>query len=96
MTTIFLRALRVFGPERQLLKVAEECSECSAAAIRYLDESTDPDRLDHFAEELADVEIMVFQAREIIGGGLVDVWKEKKAKRLNDRLEVIERKRRPA
>lgn len=93
MINTFLRALRVFGPERQLRKVAEECSECSAAAIRYLD---DPDAVDGFAEELADVEIMVFQARQIIGDARVDEWKEKKAKRLHDRLEVIERKRRPA
>ena len=94
MTSIFLRALRVFGPEHQLRKVAEECAECSAAAIRYLNDSIDPARIDHFAEELADVEIMVYQARQIIGDDRVDAWKEKKAKRLHDRLEVIERKER--
>ena len=93
MINTFLRALRVFGPERQLRNVAEECAECSAAAISYID---DPDAVDGFAEEFADVEIMVFQARQIIGDARVDEWKEKKAKRLHDRLEVIERKRRPA
>lgn len=96
MTKVLLRALRVFGPERQLRKVAEECAECSAAAIRYLDDSTDETVVDHFAEELADVEIMVFQARQIIGDARVDEWKERKAKRLHDRLEVVERKRRLA
>ena len=93
MINTFLRAIRVFGPERQLRKIAEECAECSAAVIRYMD---DPDAVDEFAEELADVEIMIFQARQIIGDARVDEWKEKKAKRLRDRLEVIERKRRPA
>lgn len=91
ITTTALAALRVFGPERQIRKAAEECAECSAALIRYLD---DPDEFDHVAEELADVEIMVIQMREIIGGDKVDEWKGKKAKRLHDRLEIIERKRR--
>jgi NTP pyrophosphatase (non-canonical NTP hydrolase) len=84
-----LHALRVFGPERQLRKAAEECAECSAAIIRYID---DPEGADHAAEECADVEIMMIQVREIIGNELVNKWKAKKAERLHDRLKVVEAK----
>ena len=93
MKAILLRALRVFGPEQQLLKAAEECSEASAAIIRYLG---DPEAASHVAEEIADVEIMCFQVRQILGDAAVDEWKLKKAKRLHDRLEIVERKRRTA
>lgn len=85
-----LKALRVFGPERQIRKAAEEMSECAAALIRYLD---DPDRDDQLCEELADVEIMVIQMRAVVGNEPVNAWMEKKAIRLQDRLGVIEAKR---
>lgn len=84
-----LRALRHFGPERQLRKAAEEAAEFSAAIIRYLD---DPDGADHAAEECADMEIMCIQVREIVGSDRIDDWKIKKIRRLHQRLEIKERK----
>ena len=53
-----------YGPQHQLLKLAEEASELSAAAIRFALARTRDDHakeLNHLIEELADVLVMARQ-----------------------------------
>lgn len=76
---LFRAALRRWGPEAQLLKTAEEAAELSAAVVRntlFHDNESD------MAAEMADVEIMLEQARYNGLGPLIDHHKERKLHRL--------------
>ena len=80
---IYRRALDKWGPEAQLLKVAEECSELAAAVLQYLQDRVP---VHEVAEEIADVEIMLGQMR-LYFGVIVESKKQAKLERLADRLE---------
>lgn len=61
--TLDERLLRIFahyGEERQLAKLAEECTELATAALHVLEGRHDVDS-DEFLEELADVIVMTRQ-----------------------------------
>lgn len=79
---IYRRALDKWGPEAQLLKVTEECSELAAAVLQYLQGRVP---VHEVAEEIADVEIMLGQMR-LYFGVIVESKKQAKLERLADRL----------
>lgn len=80
---IYRRALDKWGPEAQLLKVAEECSELAAAVLQHLQNRVP---VHEVAEEIADVEIMLGQMR-LYFGVIVESKKQAKLERLAYRLE---------
>lgn len=80
---IIEKAIRVYGVEHQVIKTIEELSECSAAIARWL---YDPQASYSAEEELADVEIMILQMRQILNSKHIDKWKQKKLERLEKRL----------
>ena len=57
---IYDAAIGTYGKNRQVKKLLEEMAELQDAIIKYDDER---DTLEHVAEELADVTIMLEQAR---------------------------------
>lgn len=76
---ILRAAISKWGEKDQMRMVSEECSELSAAENQYCRGKISRDDL---AGEIADVTIMVQQARMIIGDDLVDIMIDKKMKRL--------------
>ncbi|ECA8970994.1 hypothetical protein ETB55_11650 [Salmonella enterica subsp. enterica serovar Omuna] len=83
---IYRAALRKWGPEKQLAKLAEEAAELSATAARSLTSCCEEATL---ADEMADVEIMLEQFRQNGMDKLIDFWKAKKLARLAERLGVV-------
>ncbi len=86
---LFRRALACWGDESQWRMVQEECAELIAAVNRC-----DRGRCTVYdlAAEVADVEIMVAQARLLLGNSLVDDAKTKALIRLRARVEEAEKK----
>lgn len=83
--TIYARALKVHGEDRQVNQAIEECAEFIVAANhrrrgRHKD-------IWKFAEEVADAEIMMRQMRLLTPRGLVDRIKREKLARLAARLD---------
>lgn len=83
---IYRAALRKWGPEKQLAKLAEAAAGLSAEAVHSLTTSCDEVRL---AEAMADVEIMIEQFRQNGMDKLIDFQKTKKLARLAEGLGVI-------
>jgi len=83
------RALKHFGIDTQLLKLAEECSELSQAALKF-HEYRSVERSAALAEELADVEIMLEQMRAYFGDTPVDAQRANKITRLERRITEAE------
>ena len=85
------KAIVKWGAEAQLLMVAEECSELAVEALHYARGRGD---VNHVAEEIADVELMIEQLRMMLRGvdedfdGLVREWKLTKWQRLACALEA--------
>jgi hypothetical protein len=75
------KALLLFGTPRQLRKLAEECAELAAAALR-LSEGDTKERRDHFFEEAADVEIVLDQMKIQYGEIDFAAWRARKLARL--------------
>ncbi|MDD5303082.1 MAG: hypothetical protein PHS14_08220 [Elusimicrobia bacterium] len=75
------KALLLFGAPRQLRKLAEECAELAAAALR-LSEGDTKERRDHFFEESADVEIVLEQMKIHYGEIDFAAWRARKLSRL--------------
>jgi len=82
-TTLYMEAVRTLGPSNQLRQTQEEAGELIAAIGRFLRGRTDASVL---AEEIADMEIMVAQARLIVGDAAVDEHKAFKLERLGNML----------
>lgn len=80
------RALKQFGAINQLLKLAEESSELSAAIIKDYTEM-DKDNTLAIVGEVADVYICLEYARICFGDKLVDDAIKAKLERLKRRLE---------
>ena len=73
-------ALRTFGVESQAVVAIEEMSELQKELCKMLRGKAD---IDHIAEEIADVEIMLAQMVEAFEiRFLIDAWKEYKLHRL--------------
>jgi NTP pyrophosphatase (non-canonical NTP hydrolase) len=80
-------ALEKWGHKAQIEMAMEESIELSLAVRKYLRNATD-ERMFDLAGEIADVEIMIEQLKEIFDylPKLVDERKESKLIRLEDRL----------
>ena len=79
--------IRQWGVNSQLGIAIEECSELItqiAKSGREVNGSTD----ESICNEIADVEIMMYQLRQIYNPELIDEIKVKKLTRLEERLEI--------
>lgn len=84
-------AIEHFGINRQLSKLAEECGELVQAAMKSMYAENFNSSLDHLAEEIADVEILIDQFRlefPLLVDGAANDWREKKMDRLAQMVEV--------
>lgn len=80
------QAVETYGVQSQMIIAVEEMSELTKEISKNI---RGQDNLDHMAEEIADVEIMLEQLK--IAFDLhtkVDLWYGKKLKRLDERLEA--------
>lgn len=83
---IYKKARQTWGVEKQILALSEEASELSAAATQYFLGKKGSSVL---AEEIADVKIMIEQTeRNLNLKEQVDLFKESKLKRLEERLRA--------
>lgn len=83
--TLLKAAVDHWGVPAQMLVLAEECSELSAAATRVL---TGKGTEDDLLEEMADVTLMLSQmVHSLEAGSRFDQVVEKKLKKLRKRLE---------
>lgn len=82
---IYQQAVKKFGSKKQLIKTIEELSELQKELCKLL---LNPHHSrDKIAEEIADVEIMLPQARIILDeDSRVDIWKSQKLSKMVDRL----------
>lgn len=98
---LYERAIAHFGEGMQLLKAMEEAGELVQAVAKYtalpVPAMSDAEAeyakrtIDHLAEEIADVRIMLDQMEMIADcHDQVDRWKWKKIKRLRERIEEDE------
>lgn len=83
MNEILESAIATYGAEKQIVVAIEELSELQKELCKFLRHNT----MEHIAEEIADVEIvleqmiMLFSSREQVNN-----WKERKLERLNNRI----------
>lgn len=69
-------AVKMWGKDKQLWKAAEEMGELTRALSRN---NRGEDNADNIAEEIADVEIMLYQLKQIFDcEAATDKWREKK------------------
>jgi len=82
--TILKTAISTYGPQAQILMCIEECAELTNALAKLpRNRVTDTDII----TELADVSIMVDQLSTMFGEHQVIQERERKIKRLKERLE---------
>ena len=91
---IFKKSIEIYGKEAQSRQAMEECAELIQAVnkmLRYEDRPAEPEYYANLIEEIADVEIMLFQLKEMfyINETEVHEWKVKKAKREKERLKNV-------
>lgn len=80
-----------YGLDNQLIKLAEEASELSAAALQY---RANPKKLESLLEEIADVENVICQIKYLIRqkelvtvNVYIDCCREEKIERQMERIE---------
>lgn len=88
---ILAKAVSTFGLETQTMMLFEEMAELQNALCKL---RRGRDTADHFCEEIADVLIMVGQMSTAYGLENVGSWMEKKATRLQQRINDYENDRR--
>lgn len=91
---IFKKSIEIYGKEAQSRQAMEECAELIQAVnkmLRYEDRPAEPEYYANLIEEIADVEIMLFQLKEMFYINETEVyeWKEKKAKREKERFKNV-------
>lgn len=80
-------ALRTYGKRLQMVVAVEEMSELQKVLCKYLRGEDGPKEINHAAEEIADVQIMLEQMLLALDcAEEVAVWREKKLKRLLKRM----------
>ena len=85
------KALAKWGEDAQTRQAIEECAELMLALLNsYRNRNTPEENVMAITEEIADVELMCRQLRVMTSDVLVDLWKEKKLKRLEAMLEEPE------
>lgn len=83
--SVFERAIKTYGEESQLWMVIEEMSELAKEICKYKRGMNNPETI---AEEIADVQIMLEQAKIIFGNSRrVNEMIEYKLNRLQSRLD---------
>lgn len=86
MKDVLKAAIVKYGHEPQWRQLQEECAELIAAVNRFLRKREGG--LQHLVEEIADVEIMLQQARLLVNNdALIDANVQLKIRRLRDRLD---------
>lgn len=80
---ILSNAIKKYGVEKQVEMMIEECSELILAIQKW---KRDPAKINNLHEEIADVEIMITQMREIFDSSEIDDWAKSKIERLSIRL----------
>ena len=83
-TELYKKAIERWGIESQVGMVIEECSELITTICHA---QRDRATIIDIAQEVADVEIMCGQLREIIGNDIVTQCKKEKLIRLEQRIE---------
>ena len=83
MNSLYKQAVDTWGADNQLDMAIEECAEL-ITAIRHFKRGRCS--FQKLAEEVADVEIMMDQIREIINPIIIDIQKAEKLSRLKRRL----------
>lgn len=91
---IFRQSLEKYGKEPQCRQTMEECAELIQAVnkmLRYEDRPAEPEYYANLVEEIADVEIMLYQLKVMFNVSDDEVFKVKiqKAKREQERLEKL-------
>lgn len=93
----FNQSIIKYGKEPQCRQLMEECAELIKATnkmLRYADRPAEPEYYANLVEEIADVEIMLYQLKVMFNVSDDEVFKVKiqKAKREKERLENHGRK----
>ncbi len=83
---IYKKAVELWGVESQIKQAVEECAELITALCHKDRGKTDWRGV---AKEVADVEIMCCQLREIIGDKIVDRFKMEQLEKLKEELEIV-------
>jgi len=89
MKALYEKAIEKWGTGSQIMMAIEECAEFIKAASK-LDREVNGSTIDDVCSEIADVEIMMAQMRYIFPEELIEKHKEKKLKRLVERIEEAE------
>lgn len=84
------RAIEAWGEDSQMKMLLEEMSELQKEICKSW---RGADNVDHIAEEIADVEIMLEQLKLMTGSvDKVKTFREQKLRRLEQRLDEYEKK----
>ncbi len=90
MKDIVCHAVTAYGVSNQLVVAIEECAELQKELTKALRQT--PDKR-HITEEMADVQIMLWQLSYILGTNTdMQTWIEQKLRRLNERIAQVETK----
>jgi hypothetical protein len=85
-------AIRTFGKENQTFVAIEELSELQKELCKLLRGNCD--NFEHIAEEIADVEIVLWELVEMMKlGDMVDMYRAFKLQRLKSRIAIESEKR---
>ena len=85
---ILRRAIEKYGELNQIIVAIEECAELQKELTKASRGKLDAE---HLAEEMADVQIMLWQLCCMFNvGGQMTEWINKKIERLNKRIEAAE------
>ena len=83
MKELFDKCREKWGLRAQILMLAEECSELSVATLHLLRNKKQENALEHFAEEIADVELMLDEMKYYFHNvPLIAKYRKLKEKRL--------------
>lgn len=76
------RKIKKYGKDKQLTVACEECAELIQAITKIKRYGDEPELIKHLAEEIGDVEIMIYQIKLMFDDleNLVDEWKQNKIK----------------
>lgn len=77
----------IYGLDKQLLILAEECCELGQAALKLIRYPFDPTRKTNIYEELADVKIMVDQIIHLMGPEKIQPYLTAKLNRQIERIK---------
>lgn len=89
---IYKKIVDKWGVESQLNMVTEEIGELLQAISKFRRSYNKPDEVktkayDHLCEEIADVENMINQMREMFDAELIDKYKKEKLERISKKLD---------